>query len=266
MRDAPHVTEFADEHVLVRTEDGEQLTLWDTPGFGDSARLAAPAAPVAAADRLVSEPGLGPAGRPAASGPASRRCARCATTPTWCSTSSMRPRARPPPATWCRRWRCCAGSDKPVLVLLNQLGRAAAAGRRGGRGRALAAPPGRRSAWCARCCRWTLSPAAGCRSAPCCRPCATRWRPTQGRAWIVCSRPGRRVARSSSTPRWACWPPAWRAAPRRGSRWPTSRACATPCAAWCAPPASRAAKTRPRWPSRRWPRSSTRRCAAAPAN
>jgi len=39
VRDAPHVTEFADEHLLVRGEDGERLMLWDTPGFGDSARL-----------------------------------------------------------------------------------------------------------------------------------------------------------------------------------------------------------------------------------
>jgi hypothetical protein len=40
VRDAPHVTEFADEHILVSTTDGDVLTLWDTPGFGDSARLA----------------------------------------------------------------------------------------------------------------------------------------------------------------------------------------------------------------------------------
>lgn len=39
VRDAPHVTEFADAHVLVSTPGGETLTLWDTPGFGDSARL-----------------------------------------------------------------------------------------------------------------------------------------------------------------------------------------------------------------------------------
>jgi hypothetical protein len=39
VRDAPHVTEFADEHVLVETADGVRLTLWDTPGFGDTVRL-----------------------------------------------------------------------------------------------------------------------------------------------------------------------------------------------------------------------------------
>ena len=39
VRDAPHVTEFADVHVLLETADGERLCLWDTPGFGDSVRL-----------------------------------------------------------------------------------------------------------------------------------------------------------------------------------------------------------------------------------
>ena len=38
--DAPHVTEFADAHALVETPQHERLTLWDTPGFGDSVRLA----------------------------------------------------------------------------------------------------------------------------------------------------------------------------------------------------------------------------------
>jgi hypothetical protein len=39
VRDAPHVTEFADVHTMLETADGERLLLWDTPGFGDSARL-----------------------------------------------------------------------------------------------------------------------------------------------------------------------------------------------------------------------------------
>jgi hypothetical protein len=39
VRDAPHVTEFADAHPMVETPGGERLVLWDTPGFGDSARL-----------------------------------------------------------------------------------------------------------------------------------------------------------------------------------------------------------------------------------
>ncbi len=39
VRDAPHVTEFSDAHALVETAAGDRLLLWDTPGFGDSARL-----------------------------------------------------------------------------------------------------------------------------------------------------------------------------------------------------------------------------------
>jgi hypothetical protein len=39
VRDAPHVTEFVEAHRLVRSETGDELVLWDTPGFGDSVRL-----------------------------------------------------------------------------------------------------------------------------------------------------------------------------------------------------------------------------------
>jgi 50S ribosome-binding GTPase/Domain of unknown function (DUF3482) len=40
VRDAPHVTEFADVFLMLATPQGDQLKLWDTPGFGDSVRLA----------------------------------------------------------------------------------------------------------------------------------------------------------------------------------------------------------------------------------
>ena len=41
VRDAPHVTEFADEFLLIESDGGQhRLMLWDTPGFGDSVRLA----------------------------------------------------------------------------------------------------------------------------------------------------------------------------------------------------------------------------------
>ena len=40
VRDAPHVTAEATPYPLVQTRDGDLLTLWDTPGFGDSVRLA----------------------------------------------------------------------------------------------------------------------------------------------------------------------------------------------------------------------------------
>jgi hypothetical protein len=39
VRDAAHVTETADAHLLVTSPAGDELRLWDTPGFGDSARL-----------------------------------------------------------------------------------------------------------------------------------------------------------------------------------------------------------------------------------
>jgi hypothetical protein len=37
--DRPHVTELAEASVLVESPEGDRLVLWDTPGFGDSARL-----------------------------------------------------------------------------------------------------------------------------------------------------------------------------------------------------------------------------------
>ena len=40
VRDEAHVTQSADVHEMVATPEGDRLVLWDTPGFGDSARLA----------------------------------------------------------------------------------------------------------------------------------------------------------------------------------------------------------------------------------
>ena len=40
VRDEAHVTTSADAHPLIETEMGDRLLLWDTPGFGDSVRLA----------------------------------------------------------------------------------------------------------------------------------------------------------------------------------------------------------------------------------
>jgi len=40
VRDVPHVTGSAERHTLVESAQGDVLELWDTPGFGDSARLA----------------------------------------------------------------------------------------------------------------------------------------------------------------------------------------------------------------------------------
>jgi GTPase SAR1 family protein len=39
VRDAAHVTMFAESHALLTTPQGDTLQLWDTPGFGDSVRL-----------------------------------------------------------------------------------------------------------------------------------------------------------------------------------------------------------------------------------
>jgi hypothetical protein len=39
VRDEPHVTEFSEDHLLLRSEFGDELRLWDTPGLGDSVRL-----------------------------------------------------------------------------------------------------------------------------------------------------------------------------------------------------------------------------------
>jgi hypothetical protein len=39
VRDAAHVTETSDVHILIATPQADELRLWDTPGFGDSARL-----------------------------------------------------------------------------------------------------------------------------------------------------------------------------------------------------------------------------------
>ena len=39
VRDAAHVTVFAEAHTLLTSAAGDTLQLWDTPGFGDSVRL-----------------------------------------------------------------------------------------------------------------------------------------------------------------------------------------------------------------------------------
>ncbi|MBA3625889.1 MAG: GTPase domain-containing protein, partial [Methylibium sp.] len=40
VRDEAHVTLEAERHTLIEAPGGERLELWDTPGFGDSVRLA----------------------------------------------------------------------------------------------------------------------------------------------------------------------------------------------------------------------------------
>ncbi len=40
VRDEAHVTVAAEAYPMIESADGDRMTLWDTPGFGDSARLA----------------------------------------------------------------------------------------------------------------------------------------------------------------------------------------------------------------------------------
>ena len=40
VRDEPHVTQAAEQYTMAETQTGDRLVLWDTPGFGDSVRLA----------------------------------------------------------------------------------------------------------------------------------------------------------------------------------------------------------------------------------
>ena len=40
VRDAAHVTASAEQYTMIESDRGDALLLWDTPGFGDSARLA----------------------------------------------------------------------------------------------------------------------------------------------------------------------------------------------------------------------------------
>ncbi len=40
VRDEAHVTQSAERHTLIESPAGDRLVLWDTPGFGDSERLA----------------------------------------------------------------------------------------------------------------------------------------------------------------------------------------------------------------------------------
>ena len=121
VRDAPHVTEVAEGHVLLRTAEGDELRLWDTPGFGDSARLV---------QRLrTSDNPIGWLLREVWD--------RYRDRPFWCSQQAVRaarasadvvlylvnaaesPRDAGylPSETQVLRWL-----DKPVLVLLNQVG------------------------------------------------------------------------------------------------------------------------------------------------
>ena len=65
VRDAPTSPRSAEPHAMIEDAEGDVLRLWDTPGFGDSARLAKRLAAAGQSDRLVPDRGLGPLARPA---------------------------------------------------------------------------------------------------------------------------------------------------------------------------------------------------------
>ncbi len=120
VRDAAHVTESAEGHELIAAE-GHALWLWDTPGFGDSVRLArrleASAQPVLGFLRDTWD--------------------RLADRAFWCSQQAMRnareeadvvlylaSAAEPPGRTGYldAELRILGWIGKPVIVLLNQMG------------------------------------------------------------------------------------------------------------------------------------------------
>jgi GTPase SAR1 family protein len=127
--DRAHVTEVAESHGLIESAEGDSLVLWDTPGFGDSARVL---------KRLrQSDQPVGWF--------LSKVWDRFADRPFWCSQQAMRTarestdvilyvvNASEPPslANYVdAEMRILGWIGKPVILLLNQLGppRAAAQG------------------------------------------------------------------------------------------------------------------------------------------
>jgi GTPase SAR1 family protein len=84
--DRAHVTELAERHTLIDTPQGDVLYLWDTPGFGDSARLLKRLKRAATrSDGCRRRSGTGSS--TARSSAASKRSATCATRATSFSTS-----------------------------------------------------------------------------------------------------------------------------------------------------------------------------------
>jgi hypothetical protein len=185
VRDAPHVTTSAERHSLVETAQGDVLYLWDTPGFGDSARLAR---------RLATY-----------DHPIIRFLAmnwdRWRDRPLWSSQQAVRNvrdeadvvlylvNASESPADAgyiAPELTILEWIGKPVIVLLNQLGQ----------------PRSVRSPASATCLRSMHSRAAGCRRARCCTRSRRCCRPRSSPASRVLRPHGRRSAAGSSTPRW----------------------------------------------------------------
>lgn len=121
--DQAHVTDLSEAHELIRSEDGAELRLWDTPGFGDTARLL---------KRLrEAEKPLGWF--------VSAVWDRFADRPLWCSQQAIRnvrdeadivlylvnASENPEQASYVdMEMEILAWTEKPVIVLLNQVGHA----------------------------------------------------------------------------------------------------------------------------------------------
>ena len=139
--DRAHVTEHAEGHVLVETREGDVLRLWDTPGFGDSARLLkrlqASGNPIGwlltqVWDRLTDRPFF-----------SSQQAIRNVRDESDVVLYLVNAAEDPASAGYVEaELRILGWIGKPVLLLLNQMGARACAGR-GGRGRGRVEPASR---------------------------------------------------------------------------------------------------------------------------
>lgn len=121
VRDAAHVTASAERHPMTETATGDTLSLWDTPGFGDSARLARRLATLdspilgflaATWDRWRDRPLW-------SSQQAVRNVRDCADVVLYLVNASERPRDA---GYLVPEMRILEWIGKPVIVLLNQTG------------------------------------------------------------------------------------------------------------------------------------------------
>lgn len=122
VRDAPHVTEVSEAHVWLQAPDGTKLLLWDTPGFGDTARLL---------KRLKAQPSP-------IQWMLTQVWDRFSNRPLWCSQQAIKninqdadlvlylvnASEHPTDASYLQmELEILAWLDKPVMVVLNQTGR-----------------------------------------------------------------------------------------------------------------------------------------------
>jgi predicted GTPase len=177
VRDAPHVTEFSEGHTLITTAQGDQLQLWDTPGFGDSARLARrmrqSTQPLVwlftqAWDRFTDRPFWG-------SQQALKHVREQTDLVLYLVNAGEAPQTQAHVAS---EMELLGWLGKPVLVLLNQMGQARSEAAE--QADLQTCSPGRRSR---RCCRWMPLRAAGCRNSACGRPCRPPCQRPSRRAW-----------------------------------------------------------------------------------